>query len=109
MSQAGGTDPAAASGAHAVERPRLSQAELQAAIAERQRHLGDTLDELSRRLEPARLARTTVADARAAAVSQVVDRRGAVRVERVAAIAAAVVLIIVTTVIARVRTRRRQR
>ncbi len=109
MSQAGGPDAEAGAGADSAKPPRLSQAELEAAIVDRQRHLSDTLDELSRRLEPARLARTTVADARASAVAQVVDSRGALRTERVAAVAAAIALIIITLVVARVRTRRRHR
>jgi len=108
--QAAAPDPVAGAGSHAADPPpRLTQPELEAAIAERQRHLAATLDELGRRLEPARLARTAAADARASAVSTVIDSRGALRLERVVAIAAALVVVVVTAVVAHVRTRRRNR
>ena len=108
--QAAGPDPVTTAGSHAAAPPpRLTAPELEAAIAERQRHLAGTLDELGRRLEPARLARTVTADARATAVGTVMDSRGALRVERVAAIAVALVVVVVTMVAAHVRTRRRGR
>ena len=105
--QAARPDPVA--GAHAATpAPTLTPAELETAIAERQQHLAATLDELGRRLEPARLARTVAADARASAVATVVDRHGGLRVERVVAIAAAVLVVVVTMIVAHVRTRRRR-
>ncbi len=86
---------------------QLGRAELEVAIAERQRSLAATLDELSRRLEPSRLAREGVAGVQSSARSAVVDTAGRPRTERIAAVLAAVVVVIVVSVIARVRTRRR--
>jgi hypothetical protein len=50
----------------------------------------------------------SAADARATATSLVVDRTGALRVERIGAIAAALAVIVAVSIIASVRTRRRR-
>jgi hypothetical protein len=82
-----------------------SEAELEAAIRERRQHLTDTLDELNRRLAPARLRHEAVREGRDRARAVVVDPvSGRPRIERIAAVAAAVAVLVVVVV---VRARRR--
>ncbi|MGF1647903.1 MAG: DUF3618 domain-containing protein [Kineosporiaceae bacterium] len=83
-----------------------SEAELEAAIRERRQHLAATLDELNRRLDPARLRHEAVQESRDRARATVVDPvTGRPRVERVAAVAAALAVLVLVVVL---RARRRR-
>jgi hypothetical protein len=88
----------------------MSEAELEAAIRERRRHLTDTLDELGRRLEPARLRHAAVQDGRDRARAVVVDPvSGRPRVERIAAVAAALLIVVLAVALRSHRARRSSR
>ena len=87
-----------------------SASELEQAINERRTHLNDTLDELSRRLEPGRLRRGVVQDGRDQVRSTVVDPvTGRPRIERLAAVGGALLVLVVLTIVARSRSRSRRR
>lgn len=76
-------------------------AALEAIIDARRRHLANTVDELVVRAHPKEIARRTTADASARAKALVLDGSGALRYERVAAVAAAVVAVAVLVVLRR--------
>lgn len=83
--------------------------ELRTVIDARRVHLATTLDELVERLSPKTLAADAKAEAVVRARAVVTDENGALRTERVAAIAAAVVALLGLFVTGRVRASKRRR
>ena len=63
-------------------------------IGQRQEHLARTVDELAARVAPKELARRGVADAQAKAREAVLDERGDLRTERVAAVGGALAAVV---------------
>ena len=63
-------------------------------IGQRQEHLARTVDELASRVAPKELARRSVADAQAKARDALLDEKGDLRTERVAAVGGAVAAVV---------------
>ncbi|WP_432548058.1 DUF3618 domain-containing protein [Kineococcus sp. SYSU DK004] len=82
--------------------PRALEREVQV----RRDRLAATLEELHDRLQPSEIARRGLTSAQTSALGFVTDRRGGLRTERVAAVAAVVVGVGVVIVVRAVRRRR---
>lgn len=78
-------------------------------IDQTQAHLASTVDELAARVAPKAIAQRGVASAQAKAREAVLDERGGLRTERVAAIGGSLVAVLTTMVTLSVRKRRRRR
>jgi anti-sigma-K factor RskA len=84
-------------------------AEIEALIARHRSDLASTIDELVVRAHPKEIARRSAADLQGRARAFATTEDGGLRVERLAAVAAAIVAVIGLLVGAKVRDRRRRR